>query len=532
MRSLKLYLFTFVAACLLVMTGCVKGFSDFKDTNTDPTKSSNMDPAAELAYTQLFYSGSLSVLEKTTAILLMPMMQQTGGAYFTRYGALYIENKPYMNAMWEQGYESEIKNIVDAKTRSAKDSTRPNLHAMCRVMSVYLFDELTDLYGDLPYFEAAKGFIDGTLHPMFDAQKDIYDDFFKELRAADKEFDPSKDKVSEDLFYGGDVTKWKKFTNSLRIRLALRIAKREPDLAKSEIQDAYNSGVMTSNEDICMTQHEDIQDSYTDLRGNGVSAAFNQQSVVPRVCQTLLDQLKNTADPRFVPMIRVYKDFANQPFNRTDVTEELRPITGIIGVIPGHYIYDDYLNAQTVTLPDGTTVTVSNNEQKAQFANFLIRNNAPFFHMTYAETEFLLADATIRLGLDLGGSADQHYENGVRAACKQLSLFPEGPTISDAQIDDFLAQNPLVKGTELEMINTQLWINLIMNGPEAFANWRRTGYPDLQSAASSESSVTTIPRRFEYPLSEQEQNKENYDAAVAEMGGKDTWTARVWWDME
>jgi len=515
-----------------MLSGCVKGFSDFKDTNTDPTKSSNMDPAAELAYTQLFYSGSLSVLEKTTAILLMPMMQQTGGAYFTRYGALYIENKPYMNAMWEQGYESEIKNIVDATQRAKEDSTRPNLHAMCRVMKVYLFDELTDLYGDIPYGEAAKGFLDGTLHPKFDVQKDIYDDFFKELKAAETEFVPGKDNVTEDLFYGGDVAKWKKFTNSLRIRLALRIAKREPELAKSEILDAYNDGVMTSNDDICMTQHEDIQDSYTDLRGNGVSAAFNQQSVVPRVCQTLLDQLKNTGDPRFEPMIRVYKDFANQPFNRTDVTEQLRPITGIIGVIAGHYIYDDYLNAQTVTLPDGSSVTVSNNEQKAQFANFLIRNNAPFFHMTYAEVEFLLADATARLGMELGGTAADHYKNGVTAACKQLSLFPDGPVITDKQINDFLAANPLEQGKELEMINTQLWINLIMNGPECFANWRRSGFPDLKSSASAESSVTTIPRRFEYPLSEQEQNKENYDAAVASMGGTDTWTARVWWDME
>lgn len=523
-------------ACLaatITLPACKKTFSDFGKTNTDPTKSSNMDPSSQLAFSELRFSGDLSTQERTTAILLMPMMQQTGGAYFTRYGALYIKNAPYMNVLWESGYPNEILNIVDATTRSAKNPATPNLNAICRIVKVYLFARLTDIYGDIPYSQAGKAYSDGIIHPKYDAQKDIYDDFLKELAAAAKQLSTSKDIVTQDIFYKGDVAKWKKFANSLRIRLALRLVKRDPERAKAEILDAYAGGVFTSNADICLTQHEDVQNSYSDLRGNSASVAFNQQSVLPRVCTTLLNQLKNTGDPRITPLIRVYKDLVSQPFNRVDVTDQVRAsAAGLNGCIPGHYIYDDFLNTLTVKLSDGSSVTVSNNEQKVQFANFMIRNNAPFFHMTYAEVEFLLADASIRLGLTLGATAAVHYQNGVTAAMQQLSLFPGGPTIATTDIQNYLTNNPLTTGKELEMIDTQLWINFIMNGPESFASWRRTGFPALVSSASSESSTTTIPRRFEYPLSEREQNATGVADAITRMGGKDDWNNRVWWDMQ
>jgi hypothetical protein len=517
---------------VIYCTSCKKAFSDFGNLNTDPTKSSNLNPALQLAFAQVRFSGDLSTQERTTAILLMPMMQQTGGAYFTRYGALYIKNKPYMNVIWESGYPNEILNIVDATARSANNPATTNLNAICRIVKVYMFARLTDLFGDIPYSEAGKAYIGGITTPKYDAQKDIYDDFLKELTAAAAQLDPTKDIVTQDVFYKGNVQLWKKFANSLRIRLALRLVKRDPARAKTEILSAYAGGVFTSNADICMTVHEDVQNTYTDIRGNSASVAFNQQSVVPRICTTLLNQLKNTSDPRLTPLVRVYKDLANQPFSRTDVTDQIRAKTGINGCIAGHYIYDDFLATQTVLLPSGVSVTVSNNEQKAQFANFLIRNNAPFFHMTYAEVEFLLADATVRLGLTLGASASVHYQNGLTAACQQLSLFPDGPVLAATDIQTFVTNNPLIAGRELELINTQLWINYLMNGPEAFANWRRTGYPALVAAATSESSSLTIPRRFEYPLSETEQNSKGVAEAVARMGGTDDWTNRVWWDMQ
>ena len=132
----------------------------------------------------------------------------------------------------------------------------------------------------------------------------------------------------------------------------------------------------------------------------------------------------------------------------------------------------------------------------------------------------------------MGGNAKTLYEKGLEAACTQLSLFPNGPVLNSTQIQNFKQDNQLAPGKELQTIDNQIWVALLMNAPEAYANWRRTGYPDLTPAITAESTTTTIPRRFEYPLSEREQNAANIEKALTALGGKDDWTGRVWWDKE
>src|SRR5690606_15343662 len=107
--------------------------------------------------------------------------------------------------------------------------------------------------------------------PKYDKQEDIYTDFFKELSESVAQLDASKDVNPQDLFYKGDVTKWKKFGNSLRLRLAMRLVKINPTKAKEEAVAAFNAGVFTSNEDVCKLDHENVQNDYEDIRGNGTS---------------------------------------------------------------------------------------------------------------------------------------------------------------------------------------------------------------------------------------------------------------------
>jgi hypothetical protein len=464
--------------------------------------------------------------------MTMPLTQQIGGAYYTRYGFEYVKNKQYMSELWELGYPNDVLNITDAVDRTATDATRSNLNAICRIMKMYIFSRITDLYGDVPYSQAGKAYSTGVVRPAFDSQKDIYDSFFSELSAAEAKLDATKDAVSQDIYYQGNINAWKKFANSLRLRLAMRLIKIDPEKAKTEVLAAYAAGVFTSNSDICLTQHADIQNSYSDIRGNGVSVAINQypDEGRPRVCNTLIDEMKNTNDPRLQYIARDYWVNPNKPSERIDVTDGVKAQTGLVGVGPGKYNYDDFLGAINVDVPGHGTVSVPNNGQKAQLANFLITNDAPYLHLTYAEVEFLLAEATQRWGLSLGADAKTHYQNGMAAACQQLSLFKDGPVLTAAQIQQFQTDNPLAPGKELQMIDTQLWVALLLNGPEAYANWRRTGFPLLIPAVTGESTTTTIPRRFEYPLTETEQNSVNITKAVAALGGKDDWTARVWWD--
>lgn len=528
MRNLYKTWPVFLLCCSVISTGCKK----ITDINTDPTQSTNMDPMRQVSQVQLRFSGELTVNERVSIILTMPLVQQIGGIWANRYGQMYIENKQYMYDLWEFTYPNDVLNIVDAVNRTNGDPSKTNLNAIARIMKVYVFARLTDLYGDIPYSEAGTAFSKGTVRPKYDTQKDIYTDFFKELTEASAQLDPSKDAITDDLFsYNGNITQWKKFANSLHLRLAMRLVKVDPDWAKKEAMAAFQAGVFSGVGDVCLLDHMDIQNSYADIRGNSVSVALNQQEVLPRANNTLIDAMKNTNDPRLNYLIRCYQDKPYQPFARVDITDQVKAQVGLSGVNKGSYIWDDWANSFDITIPSVGAYTVSNNEQKAQLANFLIRNNAPFLHLTYAETEFLLAEADMRWGVNWGGTVNDHYANGIRAAFKQLSFFPGGPVL-DGDVDGFIQGNPLQPGREIEQINTQLWLALLLNGPEAYANWRRTGYPRLQPAVTAESTTTTIPRRFEYPLSEHEQNATNIAAAIQALGGKDEWTGRVWWDKE
>lgn len=520
---------------IVVFVSCNK----FGDLNVDPTKSANLDPSIEVAYAQQKFSGDVGVQERVGLVLTEPLVQQFAGGWANQYGQFYQRNQGYMALLWENNYANDVKNIVDAEFRS-RNGTNQNLNAMARVVKVYVFARLTDLYGDIPYFHASTGFTEGNVTPVFDKQADIYSDFFNQLDTAMTLFKTGTGNLQNDVFYNGDVAKWKKFTSSFRLRLALRIAKRDEAKARLEVAKAVADGVMASNDDICMTRHDDNLNNYGNYTGNGMSSALRQGGFPSgyRVHNSFINQLKSTNDPRLYVFVRNYWD--EQPGatweTRIDITDSVRAKVGSFGVGLKDFVWDDWKNTITITDPGVGTISVGNNSQKLQVAKPLMANNAPFFHLTYAETEFLLADAAVRLGLNVGASAGEHYKAGLRAACKQLAYYPGSVPISDQEISQFVSDNALQPGKELEQINTQLWVAYFLNGPEAYANLRRSGFPKLPSGyrtdGYSDADTKEMPRRFEYPLSEKSLNKNSVAEAVQRMGGKDDWNNRVWWDME
>ena len=154
--------------------------------------------------------------------------------------------------------------------------------------------------------------------------------------------------------------------------------------------------------------------------------------------------------------------------------------------------------------------------------------DAPMFFQTYAEVEFMLAEANIRWGL--AGDPAVHYANGVRAAMEMLSIYGDAAIIGDADITSYLDAHPYDAANGLEQISTQYWVATFLNEYETFANWRRVGYPVLVPV-NYPGNVTngTIPRRLTYSSSEESNNAENLAAAVANQG-PDELTTRVWWD--
>lgn len=526
-----------LTAAMITMAGCKK---DYEALNKDPDTSTDIDPNHQLSLCQLQTTGfrdvTLPILE-----FLSPMIQQHAGSWGSQFGGLYKQYDFDSNRMFSNMYPHMIKNLVDIVTRTSGDPAKVNINAVARIYKVYLFSKLTDTYGDIPYFEAGKGYINGTDRPAYDRQEDIYKDFFRELDAAVKALDISKDKLTGDIIYHGNITQWQKFGNSLRLRLAMRVIKADPAMAKAEATAAINGagGLILSAEDNAITKHMNIHNGYNwEFRGNGLSAGIVGEGERPDICiaSTLWDHLAQTHDPRQFILGRAYlNDSRQQPFGRTDITELLKKSDlGFAPVKPGNFWWDDWPGG--FALPDEPIYTHVedrwlDSERRPQIANALITFDAPGIHITNAEVELLLAEASLRWNIN--GSAEQHYRNGVDAAIRSLTLYPAVTAVPQDSVNKYIAENPLGAGeAALQHINEQLWVYYFMDGVQAFANWRRSGYPKLESVSdpSRGSESPSIPRRLPYPIFESIDNKENYNAAVQRLGGKDDWTKPVWWD--
>lgn len=229
-----------------------------------------------------------------------------------------------------------IKNLTDAEYRTDGDADRVNINSALRVYRVYLMSVITDTYGDVPYFEAGKGFLEGKSNPRYDTQEEIYSDFFVQLDSAVRRFDASKDKITGDVIYKGDIAKWKKLANSLRLRYAMRISEAAPEKARTEFEKALaaEGGIIAGASDDALISYMDIafsfgQEAYSDYRGNAMSQLLfgNDPSNNPSyLCSTLFNRLKDTGDPRTFMIARCYYDglmSATSPDNRIDLTQEI-----------------------------------------------------------------------------------------------------------------------------------------------------------------------------------------------------------------
>ena len=222
MRHYKSYITMALAACTLSFASCSDEYME--NMNTDPSKAATIDPNAQLTTAQLHTYGDLEVSETYRSYIYAFNQQLMGCWNTTNYGGRHTLDLNEMGHIWQNYYLKNIKDLTDAQARTTDDDEKVNINAAVRIYRVYLMSHLTDIYGDVPYFEAGKGFIDGKFTPRYDTQEEIYNDFFAELDAAVTAFDGTKDRITGDVIYNGDINKWKKFANSLRLRYAMRIS--------------------------------------------------------------------------------------------------------------------------------------------------------------------------------------------------------------------------------------------------------------------------------------------------------------------
>lgn len=549
-----------ILALSTLFVGCLfSSCSDdyMEDLNTDPSKAPFIDPNAQLTTAQLQTYGDLGEVEIYRNYHYGFTQQLMGCWNTTNYGGHHTIDNNEMCRIWTSFYPNAVKNLVDGIYRTSEDASKNNINAALRIYRVYMMSLITDVYGDCPYSEAGLGFLDEKYNPRYDTQEEIYSDFFVELKAAASQLSSAGDRLTGDIIFGGDINKWKKLANSLRMRYAMRISNVAPDKARIEFEDALNSdgGIMTSAGDDALIKYMDIafsfgQESYSDYRGNAMSQLWfgNDPANNPSyICSTFFNQLKDTNDPRCYQVCRFYYDglmSATKPDGRIDLTDEiLSKGIKMEPCDPGTYSWDNWpagYKSDILSEMAANNPSIDPNmarEVRPKLASAFLKGDCPGVVMTYAEVSFLLAEATLN-GWVTNDNAESYYKKGVRAAMDFLSDNYDTEKVSTEEFENYMAANPFGYTTEQKRvnINTQAWIHHFTNPNECWANLRRSGFPRLKSPeAYGQGAYLTggveIPVRLCYPVLESSYNKQGYDEALDRMGGSNSWNIPLWWDV-
>ena len=482
---------------------------ELKDLNINPKVAVEINPGYLFNYVVSVTGGIRYEAKRVNLFLCSAYIQQFASLSVSEYGAgdKYLFSSVFCSAYFDRAYRNAVKELTMLISNMQDDPEMVNNMSMARIWRTVVFHRITDLYGDVPYSEAGQGYLDQNKLPKYDSQASIYADMLKELDEAIAAFDASKPTWGDaDDIYKSDITKWKKFGYSMMLRLGMRMSKVDPTGAASWVQKAIAGGVMTSNDDTAWLFR--IEGGSLNIDRNPNSRVWQDEGGRDeKMSKTFIDFLMNTNDPRL------------------DVICAIGDSNTVHYGMPHGYDYSSIKDYE------GTGTDDVELEIYSDVNPLLVVYSAPLMFLTYAEVEFMLAEAAER---SWGGATDaqSHYEDGVRAAMHLYSIYDLSLDIDDADIDTYLTANPYTPATGLEQIGEQYWVANWMNFYEAYANWRRTGYPVLTPVdyPGNESSGQ-IPRRIRYSEGEYSVNPANVAAAIAAMG-PDAFTTRVWWDTE
>ncbi|MBS1566068.1 MAG: SusD/RagB family nutrient-binding outer membrane lipoprotein [Bacteroidetes bacterium] len=509
----KLFQYSAILFFLFAGSACTKGLSDLNVNKTSPTQ---LDPA--LLLNQAIINTSYPVKSLVFDVGIVQQMISPNGGVLA--GANFNQDSRDVTTqpLWAAYYQSVIKNTYDAITRSKDNPARSNMYNMARIYQSYVFMILTDEFGDIPYTEGGAGFSTQVLFPKYDRQQDIYPKIIQQLTEAGAALNASGTIETGDMLYAGDIPKWKKFANSLLLRAGMRLIKVDPAKAQSTVQAAVTGGVITSNADNAYIRHDA---NFTQPIG---SALNGSEAANFYLTKPFVDQLKSTNDPRLQAIAIRYvgagSGAAQLPaIGSTDPTLQ-------IGMPMGK----DNATAATAATADGLASFYDYSQADRRR---ILKISSPVFLLTAAQTNLLLAEARFR-GWITTSTAAQYFSDGIRAHMDQMVVFDPNSAVSSSARDTYVNNNPLNTGTELQQINTQYWIASFLNGPEAFANFRRSGYPTLTPNPYGQPNNPDVPnntfiRRLTYPTSELSVNTTNVNQAISNQG-PDKLSTRIWWD--
>jgi len=499
--------YSLLLTIVLFATSCDK---DFDELNTNQVNPTSIDPLYQLnnAVVNSSFPGNSSLSYDMGVVqqIISPNNGVLNGANFNS------DNRGNTQVMWQNHYRNVIRNTNDVIVKTKSNAGRANLYQMARIFQAYAYMVLTDEYGDIPYTEGGKGYTDQNFFPVYDPQQQIYTDIIKELGEAATALNAAGKIETGDILYGGVVAQWKKFAYSLMLRAGMRLSKADAAKAQSTVQAAFQGGVILTNADNAFIRHDA---NYT----NPIGATLNSTEAANfYLTKPFVDSLKNRNDPR-LQAIAVRYAGATSGGTQTAASRTTIP-------------------SQQFGLPLGFDNNTANayalSVGRASFYDFsqadrtrIVKQTAPCFLVTAAQTQLLLAEARQR-GWITTGTVQGYYDAGVTLHMQQMASYDAGSAIAAGDIATYLTNNPFDPAKALEQIGTQYWIASFLNAPEAFANYRRTGFPALAPNPYPGKEVAFISR-LTYPNSEQSVNTTNFNAAIARQG-PDKLDTKIWWD--
>lgn len=478
----------YISLMTLFFIGCDDRLDEL---NTDKRNPAEVDP------TSLFAQGLRETMDNITSISVNDNPFNLYAQYWAQ--TTYPDESQYNLVsreipanFWVNGYRDALQDFKAARVRvelqleegtsGEPDEVLNNRLAAIDIMMAYVYHTMVDVFGNIPYSEALDP---ENISPAYDDARTIYDNIIATLTAAGASIDVSAEgfPVAQDPMYGGDMTKWFKFANSLKLRLGMRLADVDPTASQSIVNEALAAGVFESNDDNASMAYQSASPNtnpiYEDLVLSG------RHDFV--AANTLVNIMNGLDDPRRA----VYFD------------DNL-----------GEGVYEGGIYGSANNFSDFT-----------QIGEILHTPDFPGILMTYAEVEFLMAEAAARGGYAVPGTAADHYHAGIEASFNQWGL-------SDAMAAEYIAQPNVnyntAPGDYKQKIGLQMWLALYNQGFEAWSTWRRLDFAGLTPPPGM--VIADIPLRFTYPLEEAQLNRPNYTAAGTAIGG-DLVTTPLFWDV-
>ena len=480
------------------LASCTDRFEEmFEKTNTNPNQNEYGTIAASSLLTDvIFYTADGEIYR--TYQLNGEIMQYTVHMY-TENVHRYIIRDSYVSGAWN--YMARWAANADHMEYLAEQQGDDNIRAAALTMRAYNIAAMTDIWGAVPFSDAfrAAGYRDSQdVTPEFDQQKDVYKRLLEDLAKANKLYNAAapKDAFLEnaDILYGGDWSKWRKFTNSLRLRLLMRLSNRNGEMHVADsiamiVRNPAEHPVFSGNEDGAILRYTGIEPNVNRF-GETTLASFTTNS--RKMAEYLISLMDSVDDPR----IGIYAIQQNNQWK------------GLVSGFPS-----DETNANNCAYLN---------------KNVLGDYTSPYAFMKYDEVLFILSEAALKGWIT--GDPEEYYNKGILASIDYWDGINPSTVykVSQAQRDQYLVK--VAYNGSLQRIIEQKYIALFWVGYEAWCDYRRTGYPKLSVGPGTENGHE-VPTRLVYPVSTVSTNNENYKAAIA-LQGEDNMQTPLWWSLK